>query len=67
MPYRENEGKSSSRRDDLEGLGLMMIKFLRGYKGKKFPWEAQKPEWPEHPTRDAFYYDVLEKQDREKL
>ena len=52
MPYREHEGKSSSRRDDLEGLGLMMIKFLKGCKCM-LPWELEKPDLPFVSFKDA--------------
>ena len=37
MPMREHSGKESSRRDDLEGLGIMLIKLFRGK--TPLPWE----------------------------
>ena len=67
MPYRENEGKSSSRRDDLEGLGLMMIKFLRGTRGPLFPWEIEFPVWIPVSFRDPNYFENKKLQDLDKL
>ena len=48
-PMREQQGKESGRREDLEGLGLLMCHFLKGK--KKFAWEVESPDF--HPISNV--------------